>query len=601
MGRRKKSEHIIKSTQKITNISQYLIAQAEVTPFLPAVTCSLGLGADNRRTYTHLTFEQLNRESAEVAQGLLNWGVTPQTKALIMIRPGPDLFVVTFAALKAGIVPVLIDPGMDRKSLKECIAAAEPELFIGIPVAHLARRILGWGKKTIKRTVLVTPKRAGLGAPMWSKSLAQITLRQLYAQDTPEGFIQATDPDSLAAILYTSGSTGLPKGAMYLHRHFVAQVELLKEHYQFRSGAIDVPTFPLFSLFDPALGMSAVFPKMDYAAPAKADPEELFAVIQDFGAEHMFCSPALLKVLARASEEKKIRLPSVKRIISAGAPVSPQAMQQLKSICHADAEIYTPYGATESLPVTSISCSEIISYGVRGQRSGRGVCVGKPSAQVQIRIIKVTDEEIKSWDEADIIHSVVHPQQTLNPDTVRHCVGEIVVYTPSTTQGYIGTVEGNRYSKISGEPPGATLIEGQSWSHRMGDLGYFDAEGYLWLCGRKSHRVDQVDEEGTLVKRWLPLCVEGPLNEVEGVFRSALVQLDGEPVVCIERVYGAQWSDVFENLCKALNESPSGKGIIGFADLPELPVDTRHNAKIKRELLNEWISGVFIHKVLDDV
>ena len=563
-----------------------------------ATVCALKPSRSGRRRYTHLTFSQLNYESAQVAQSLLDWGVKPGAKALVMVRPSPELFIVTFGLLRAGIIPIMIDPGMDRSSLKECIATAAPEIFIGIPLAHLARRLFRWGRASIQRTVMV-PEDEGSSVLAWlTKKWANRHISDLIRGNVDAGHVHQSDPHATAAILYTSGSTGTPKGAVYLHRHFVEQVKLLKGLYDFRRGAVDVPTFPLFALFDPALGMTAAFPRMDYSAPASANPEEIFSVIEDFGAENMFCSPALLRVLAQAVHPEEVRLKSLKRVISAGAPVPPAEMKTFRSNCHANAEIYTPYGATEALPISSISCEEVVKTGEQGQLSGRGVCVGRLAPGVHLRVIRVTHDAIQNWDDAELLEGVISSKQSLNPDNVADLVGELVIYSGSTTQMYFERPEGDALAKISGAPPGVTTLPGQSVSHRMGDLGYFDQEGRLWLCGRKSHIVDIENTQGGCIQRWLPLCVEGILNGVKGVRRTALIPHQEGPAVCVELDSSVPWEQVEVELSKRCRKQSELKGISGFLIVPEFPVDTRHNAKIKREILARWTDHIQFKPVL---
>jgi len=555
------------------NIAWHLITQAERTPHEPAVTCALKPSRSGQRHYTHLTFRQLNQKSAQVALGLKRLGVKAGERAIVMVRPGPELFALTFGLFKAGVVPVLIDPGMDKRDLKACIRDASPTAFIGIGLAHAARLILGWARGQLKFTI-------GVGPLAW----AQTSLEELFAlgADAQGDYIapEACEPDALAAVLFTSGSTGSPKGALYRQRHFAAQVELLKATYAFREGAVDVPTFPLFALFDPALGMRAVFPYMDFSAPGKADPEQIFAVIEDFGAEHMFCSPALLRRLAQALPSEPIgatsRLKTLRRVISAGAPVPPPEMRTLRAHMHEDGELFTPYGATESLPVSSISSREVDDFGEAGHQAGLGVCVGRPCPGVEVRLIEVDDEPIERWEDARHVD-----------ERGPHAVGEVVVYGPSTTQGYLARPDGDRSSKIQGPPPGVEPLSTQTVSHRMGDMGYFDQEGRLWLCGRKSHRV-------TWEGAWLsPLCVEGVMNTVEGVKRSALVSTPTGPALCVELDERSQrgWTEVEQALRAKRDAHPELNPIQRLLLHPGFPVDTRHNAKIKRELLSIWASA----------
>ena len=73
--------------------------------------------------------------------------------------PSPELFAITFALFKAGAIPVFIDPGIGARNMKGCLAEAAPAAFIGIPKAHLARRLLGWGRATLKIFITVNGGR----------------------------------------------------------------------------------------------------------------------------------------------------------------------------------------------------------------------------------------------------------------------------------------------------------------------------------------------------------------------------------------------------------------------------------------------------------
>src|SRR5207253_6419815 len=100
-----------------------------------------------------ITFAQLHADTDAIAHGLTAAGIARGTRTAVMVPPSPDFFALAFALFKVAAVPVFIDPGMGIKNLGKCLAEAEPEAFIGIPKAHLARRILGWGNRTIRPTV----------------------------------------------------------------------------------------------------------------------------------------------------------------------------------------------------------------------------------------------------------------------------------------------------------------------------------------------------------------------------------------------------------------------------------------------------------------
>jgi acyl-CoA synthetase (AMP-forming)/AMP-acid ligase II len=131
----------------VVNIAAYLPEMAKKQPHRAAVSFPVGRDGNGRVRYTHYTFRQLDRESDWIARGLDRCGIGRGVRTALMVKPSLEFFALTFAIFKAGAVPVLIDPGIGIRNLKNCLARAEPEAFIGIPQAHAARLFLGWGEK----------------------------------------------------------------------------------------------------------------------------------------------------------------------------------------------------------------------------------------------------------------------------------------------------------------------------------------------------------------------------------------------------------------------------------------------------------------------
>jgi acyl-CoA synthetase (AMP-forming)/AMP-acid ligase II len=195
-------------TPRACNIAAALPRLARERPDQVAMRCPGRSGAYQ----VALTYAQLDARSDAIAAGLARRGIARGTRTVVMVRPTPEFFLLMFALFKAGAVPVLVDPGIDRRALRQCLDEAQPEAFIGIPLAMLARVLLGWARSA--RIRITT------GARPW---LADATLAQVErdgAGARPQ--LADTRPDDTAALLFTSGSTGVPKGVVYRHRHFVA-------------------------------------------------------------------------------------------------------------------------------------------------------------------------------------------------------------------------------------------------------------------------------------------------------------------------------------------------------------------------------------------
>jgi len=537
-----------------TNIAAALPAMAALQPDTMAIAWP-----DGRGGFSECTFRELDEDSSRIAAALTAYGLTRGTRTVVMVPPSLDLFALTFGLFKAGIVPVMVDPGMGLKSLKACLAEAEPEAFIGIPKAHAARVVLGWGKSTIRMHVTAGTRL------FWGGT----TLAKLRAGTT--GLMEPvdTDEDEVAAILFTSGSTGVPKGAIYTHGNFMAQLERLKETYGIEPGEIDLPTFPLFALFYPGLGMSAVIPEMDATRPANVDPEKIINAIKKYGVTNTFGSPALLHRVGSYGAAHGVKLPTLRRVISAGAPAQPTILERFSRMLPEGTEIHTPYGATEALPVSSIGSDTILGETAALTNQGRGVCVGLPVNQMHVRVIGIDDEAIPTWSDGLVVPTGE--------------VGEFTVKGPVVTRAYHGRDHATALAKIS-DP------EGGFW-HRMGDVGYMDDQGRLWFCGRKAHRVQLEDETLYSVQ-----C-EGVFNAHPDVYRTALVGVpqDGRtvPVLCVE-LHKDHEADV-EQIQADLRAAAAGNELTGrietFLFHDDFPVDIRHNAKIFREKLAVWAAG----------
>jgi acyl-CoA synthetase (AMP-forming)/AMP-acid ligase II len=544
------------------NIAQTLRESAVKWPQQRAVVVSAGRDSSSRVTYSHLTFEQLDRESDRLARGLRDLGVTPGTRIVLMVRPSLEFIALTFALFKAGTVVVLIDPGMGRTGIFDCLNQVEPQGFVAVPIVQAIRILNRRRFPHAKFNVTVGGRRWFWSGP---------TYRDLLGGEWQPFEIVATAATDPAAIIFTSGSTGQPKGVLYEHGMFAAQVEWLRDYYKIEPGEIDLPGFPLFALFNSAMGVTTVVPDMDPTRPAQVNPERIVEAIHDNHVTQAFGSPAIWNRVGRHCEAHGITLPTLRRVLSAGAPVPVQVLERMrKCLVAPDADVFTPYGATEALPVCSISGRDVLDRTAAQTRLGAGTCVGRPFPNIELKIIDITAGPIASLADA---HELATGK-----------VGEIIVRGAVVTREYFRNPEATRLAKISDERSGF-------W-HRMGDVGYLDADGCLWYCGRKAHIVET--PRGQL---FTDRC-EPIFNEHPRVFRSALVGIgqppDQQPVIVIEPQPGgfpktdADAGRFYDELRSLADANPMTREIDTFLFHPSLPVDIRHNVKIFREKLVPW-------------
>ncbi|MEI6859203.1 MAG: fatty acid CoA ligase family protein [Shewanella sp.] len=558
--------------KEAANLCRHLISAASHSPNALAVAVQTATGSflsAKTLKYQEINFSELNQQSDRLAHGLNAYGITRGMKVVLMVTPSIDFFTLTFALFKAGVVPILVDPGMGVKNLKQCFIESQPDAFIGIPKAHLARKLFGWGKASVKQLITVG-----------SFSLfGGVTLRDIAAYGSSEPYeMLMLDQDEMAAILFTSGSTGTPKGVVYSHKMFEAQISALREDYGIKPGERDLATFPLFSLFGPALGMASIIPEMDASKPITANPDYLFAAIDKYQCSNMFVNPALIERLGQAgvqvgegNEVSHHKLPSIKRVISAGAPATISSIKHFSKMLSDGVEVFNSYGATESLPLSKMA-SQALFDTTDITDNGGGICVGDAITGVDIAIIEITENPIGIW----------HDDLRLKTGTI----GEIVAKGPMVSRRYYRRDSATKQAKIQ---------DGDMIRHRMGDLGYLDSEGKLWMCGRKAHRVD-----ASCGKRYFSIPCERIFNTHSQVKRSALVGVEVNsaagtpeivPLLCIELDTSLACSlgaILYTELNTIAEQHRQTLGIKRFLIHPAFPVDIRHNAKIFREKLAVW-------------
>lgn len=531
------------------NIARHLPLMAARQPDRPALKIPRGRTASGAIDYLTLNFAELDGEADAWCARLTAAGVRRGDRTLVMVKQGLPLIAAVFALFKLGAVPVVIDPGMGLRSFLRCVARSHPRVLVGIPLAQVISRLF---RPTFRSVAVRVSASPALTARLTSPAAAQSNLIGDFAPVD-------VNPEELAAILFTSGSTGAPKGVCYEHGMFEAQVRLIRARYDIQPGEVDLPMLPVFALFNPALGMTTVVPEIDPRRPAAVDPAKIVQAIRQEDVTNSFGSPTLWRKIQQHCLAEAITLPSLRRVLCAGAPV-PAGLWTEPARWLPQGRLQSPYGATESLPVSSVSADEIDPAAVRG------ACVGRPLPEINVKIIAITDDPLATL--ADVRELPAGE------------IGEIIVCGPVATKAYDALPEATALAKIENAS--------EVW-HRMGDCGYLDADGRLWFCGRKAERVQTATG---------PMFTE-PCEQVfrrhPKVERCALVGLGPagrqEPALVVQPVKSSTKIDpalLATELRQLALAHPHAQAICRFHFHPNFPVDVRHNAKIHRLKLARW-------------
>jgi acyl-CoA synthetase (AMP-forming)/AMP-acid ligase II len=513
---------------------------------------SVVMGSD----HSSYTFKEFEERSNQFANRFKKLGITPGTRTLLFVKPCLDFSVITFALFKVGAIPVLIDPGMGIPNLLNSVKQVKPNAMVSIGMVHWLRRLKRDFFKDVK--INISLNRVGGSTHYLYENLES---------ESKEFTPHEVSMDDYSAILFTSGGTGVPKGVYYTHGILNAQTDALQEMFSLDESKVDLPGFPLFALFTLAMGMTSVIPEMDPTKPAKCDPKKIVKNILDHNVTFVAGSPAIWERVGKYCLQHKIKLPSVKQVVMFGAPVRAEIHEMFRQIL-TDGDTFTPYGATECLPVSLVSGSEILKQHVPQMLKGFGTCIGRAVPGVALKIIKTSD-----IPEPSIIELPTGE------------IGEIAVSGLQVTPGYFEMAEETKKAKI--------YQDGKVW-HRMGDVGWLDDNKNLWFLGRKAHRVETSD------KTFYSIQMEAIFNQHPKIKRTALVRLNvGAKVIpglVVERHdREIKMNESFLKELLVLKDSTDfTKEIQHFFLHAEFPVDVRHNIKIDRIKLSRWAQDKII-------
>jgi acyl-CoA synthetase (AMP-forming)/AMP-acid ligase II/pimeloyl-ACP methyl ester carboxylesterase len=464
---------------------------------------------------------------ATYAEALHHRGVLRGERIAVLVPPSVDLIAVVYACWRIGAIAVIADRGLGLKGLKSAIRASRVSHVIGPVKAIAAARLLRWAPRAS-----MIPLSALASSPVVKKL----------------EFVRAPEPsaDDLAAVLFTSGATGPAKGVRYTHRQLYAQRDALQKTYNITSADTFVAAFAPFALYGPALGIATGLADMDVTSPGTLTAAALDDACRRVGATMVFASPAALANVVKTATTDMAHLRSVRLVMSAGAPVPIQTLQEVSVLCP-NAELHTPYGMTEALPVADVSLSDLARIG-----SGRGVCVGKPVIGCDVRI--------------------------------DHDTSELLVSAPWMSAGY----DALWLTQHNARPVVITDGHTVTW-HRTGDVGHIDGEGNVWIEGRMVHVIHSA--RGSIT----PVPLEIAAEALPNVVRAAAVGVgptDVQQIVMVVEPVNSTEGPADTELTLAVRVALAPLTIASVWITKRLPVDVRHNSKIDRTAVSQNMTKI---------
>jgi long-chain acyl-CoA synthetase len=469
-----------------------------------------------------VSWRDLDTAVAHFASGLLRQGYRPGDRVAISLGNTPAFVATYFGALRAGLVVVPLNTGYTGPELAGLFAQATPRLVVAdARTADVVRGAAGEG------VTVVVVGEASYGAIGSAGSRA----------DAPQpGDPSQFDPESLAVVLFTAGTSGPPKGAMLTHRALLADVEQLLrlDPPAMRRDDVVLIVLPLFHVYalNAALGLAAAVGASAVLAD-RFDPEATLELIEARGVTNVAGAPPMYVAWSRVPRLQE-RLAGVRTLVSGAAPLAPGVLTLLTE--RLGRPVWEGYGMTEAAPVVATTLA-----------SGRATpgSVGRPLPGVEVRLV---DED--GGDAADG-----------DP-------GEITVRGPNLFSGYW--------------PDGRDGPDADGW-WPTGDVAYADEHGDLHLVDR---RRDLVLVSGFNV---YPFEVETVLASHPDVAEAAVVGIPDEQTGSAVKAYVVALSghevdlaSLREHAAARLARFKCPAVIEVVASLPHSPT-----GKVQRERLRE--------------
>lgn len=506
---------------------------------------------------------ELLHSISHVAGGLKDLGIQKGDRVILFVPMSIQLYTAMFALQKIGAIPVFLDSWARRNHLGASAKIVSPRAMISFEKAYeLCADVSELNEIPIK--ICVGPHQKNYKG----------YLEDLFKYPKPAE-TEAVEKEHTALITFTTGSSGVPKGANRTHRFLAAQHYALNACLPYTAQDVDLPVFPVFSLNNLAAGVSTVIPAFDIGVPGERDAETLLSQFQATEVTCTTLSPSLFNRLSAYCLQNNIQLKSLRRIVTGGAPVSLDNVKDFQKVApHAD--IWVLFGSTEAEPMAHIEGREWVNLKTRAATDpewvDEGVNVGHMADGLMYRFLKIQKGVITVQNASDWRILEVPPGE----------VGELIVAGEHVCGSYYNDEEAFKRAKILDE-------NGVVW-HRTGDLGRIDEKGYLWIVGRVHNAIARGG------KYCFPVRAEMIMKKLENTRLCAYLGVPdpklGEKTICVVVPHDLALLKDSSQLKSAEKElrrlmEKNGVPVDGVLFREKIPMDPRHHSKVEYEVLRK--------------
>lgn len=426
------------------NIGRFLATRARLDGGRPALI------AGDRR----LTFAELDSEACRAANFLRDHGIGPGDRVAVLLRNGVDYVALYYAAAKLGAILCGINWRLAAPEVEFILGDGEPKLLI-----HDAE---------FAPTIEALRRR---GFPVYNAGAEDRgSYRALLLAASDSCPADAADPDAALILVYTSGTTGRPKGAVLTHRQMFWASATMAASHDYKRGDVNLVPTPLFHVGGLSFATLFVHMGATLLLPRAWEPESVLRLIAAERVNHFFCVPAMLRSLLDHPDFGAADLASLRWILCGGAPVSAYL---IAAFGRRGIPVQQTYGATETAgPATLVDLDHV---------AAKPGSAGLPYFHTDLRVVDKSGRELPAGE-----------------------TGEVQIRAPHVFAGYWRNAEATE-AAFAGD-----------WL-KTGDLARRDGDGYLYIVDRAK---DVIISGGENV---YPAEIEAVLREHRGISEVAVV------------------------------------------------------------------------------